>query len=211
MVGAALMPLVLALLVGVVFGGRDGSTMPPIKVVLVDLDQGLLSAMLRSGTGQQETGGERLTLLVAENVEDGLRRLEKEDASALVILPEGLTDDLLDGRKTRLTVYRNPAQSVLPDIVVQGTRIIALGLSILSREFGEPLREIRKMIDSHERPPDWMIAAVAVGVYTRIRAADDYLRSPLITFETLSIDEYKPAHAQHTPTTSENLGESVGG
>lgn len=200
-VGLALMPLVIALMVGLVFGGDGETSMPPIKVVLVDLDEGLLSAILRAGPTQQPTG-ERLTLLTVDTEEEGLRVLEEEDASALLILPEGLTDDLLEGRKTQLIVYRNPAQTLLPDIVVQGTRIIALGLSILSREFGEPLRELRKMIDADEPPPDWKIAALAIGFYARIRSAEDYLDAPLITFESLTVSEYRETHDQAGPAES---------
>ncbi|MFH1743112.1 MAG: ABC transporter permease [bacterium] len=197
--GLMLMPLVMVLMIAVVFGGGGGENkMPPIKIILVDLDDDLLSSILRSSTGQRDLG-KGITLYTAKTVDEGLSRLEEEKASALVVLPEGLTDDLLDGKETTLAVYRNPAQSMLPDIAVQGTRIVALGLSILAKEFGEPLREIRKMIDADEPPPDWKIAALAVSTYTRIRAAEAYLESPLITFDTMSVDQYKEKHGSAAP------------
>ena len=195
-IGVMLIPLAMALLIGLVFGRGNGEEkMPPIKVVLVDLDEGLLTDLLRSAPGQGDLG-ERITLLVEESVEEGLSTLEDEDASAVIVLPEGLTDDLLDGNKTQLTVYKNPAQTMFPELAVHGARIVALGLSILAREFGAPLREIRNMIDTEEDPPDWKIAALAVSIYSRFRAAEDYLDQPLITFETCSPSEYREQYAE---------------
>ncbi len=191
-----LIPLAMALLIGLVFGRGNGEDkMPPIKVVLVDLDEGLLTDILRTVPGQRDLG-ERVTLLVRDSVDEGLDAVEQEDASALIVLPEGLTDDLLEGNKTQLTVYKNPAQSMFPQLAVYAARIIALGLSILAAEFGEPLREIRDMIDNEEEPPNWKIAALSVSIYSRFRAAEAYLDHPLITFETCTPSEYRENYAK---------------
>ena len=197
--GLMLMPLAMVLMIAVVFGGGGGEKkMPPIKIILVDLDDDILSSILRSGTGQRDLG-KGITLYTAKTIDEGLNKLEEEKASALLVLPEGLTNDLLDGKETTLAVYRNPAQSMLPDIAVQGTRIVALGLSILAKEFGEPLREFRKMIDADEPPPEWRIAALAVAAYTRIRAAEAYLEKPMITFDTMSVAQFKEKHSVADP------------
>lgn len=188
----AALPLVLSLLIASVFGGGGKSgPMPTIQVAVLDQDKDLLSDLLRSLPSQGEAA-RNLRLHFVESRAEGLRLVERGKASALVVLPPNLTDNLLNGRTNSLELYENPAEQILPKVVRQGVSLLALGLSGAAEVLGEPLREIRTMVRSNDFPVSAAVGGVASDSVEKLRGLRSYAFPPLIRFETVPAAEFQP-------------------
>lgn len=130
-------PLMFAGLLSLAFG-KGESPLPAAKLLIEDHDQGLASRLVSSFFGAEELR----PYVAASPVEKGEGRalIEAGEASALLILPEGLTDRLLAGEKVELRLLRNPAQSVLPQIAEEISRtltdVLAIGAELIRSQKG---------------------------------------------------------------------------
>jgi ABC-2 type transport system permease protein len=113
-------PLVLAVLMNLVFGGRQ---ITPQGVLLVaDEDRTFGSGMLTGAFGY----GELRKMLVVEKVsrDAGRQRIDRGGAAALLIIPAGFQSAALR-KQAHVQLILNPAQRVVPRII-QETLEIAL-------------------------------------------------------------------------------------
>ena len=188
----AALPLALSVLIVSVFGGRRGAgPAPTIQVAVLDNDKDMLSAVLRSFSGQGEAA-QHLRLHFVETREDGLRMVENGKASALVVLPERMTEGLLNGQTNSIELYENPAEQVLPKIVRQGVSLLALGLSGAAETLGGPLRNIRQMVTSDHFPAEEAVSAVSADSVRRLSGFRTYLFPLMVRFETIPASEFQP-------------------
>ncbi|HEV2211124.1 MAG TPA: hypothetical protein VG167_20355 [Verrucomicrobiae bacterium] len=186
------LPLALSLLIASVFGGSAGTgPAPTLHVALLDQDKDMLTGMLRS-LPTQGAAAKRLRLHFVETREEGLRLLEQDQVSALVVLPTNLTVGLLDGRTNSLELYENPAQQILPRIVREGVSLLALGLSGAAEVLGEPLRQARRIMQKDEFPAEGAVSSVAADSVRTLGNLRSYLFPPLIKFETVAAADFKP-------------------
>ena len=116
-------PTFIAVILTLVFG--PGGARPNGRLLVVDNDRGfgatVLTSVLSQGTLSKMLTVERIAL------EEGRRRIEKGDASALLIIPSGFTGAFLGGPPVRLQLVRNPAQRILPDIIEETLSMTAEG------------------------------------------------------------------------------------
>jgi len=188
----AALPLILSLLIASVFGGKGGSgPMPTVHVAILDQDKDLLTGMLRSLPTQGEAT-RNLRLHFVENRAEGLRLVEKDKVSALVVLPRNMTENLLKGQTNVIELYENPAQQVLPKVVRQGVSLLALGLSTLADTLGGPLWETRELVRSNEFPAAAAVGKLATASVERLGHLRDYVFPPLVEFETVPAAEFQP-------------------
>jgi hypothetical protein len=186
------MPLVLSLLIASVFGGKGGSgPMPTVHVALLDQDRDLLTGMLRSLPSQGDAA-QHLRLHFVESREEGLRLVEKDQVSALVVLPEQMTEKLLAGQTNAIELYENPAQQILPKVVRQGVSLLALGLSAAAETLGQPLRDMRELIRSNSFPASATVGEVASASVEKLGHLRTYVFPPLVKFETVPAAEFEP-------------------
>lgn len=195
----ASLPLVLSMLIASVFGGRSGGPVPTIHVAVLDQDKDLLTRMLRSLPTQGEAA-QHLNLHFVESREEGLRLVEKNKVSALVVLPAKMTEGLLNGQTNSIELYENPSQQVLPRVVREGVSLLALGLSAAAETLGEPLRKMRELLRSEDFPPEASVADVASQSVKRLGNLRAYVFPPLIKFETISAEEFQPYSTNARPT-----------
>jgi hypothetical protein len=186
------MPLVLSLLIASVFGGKGGSgPMPTIHVAVLDQDKDMLTGMLRSLPTQGDAA-QHLRLHFVESREEGLRLVEKDKVSALVVLPKNMTASLLKGQTNSIELYENPAEQVLPKVVRQGVSLLALGLSAAAETLGGPLRDMRELIRSKSFPASAAVAVVASTSVEKLGHLRSYVFPPLVKFETVPAAEFQP-------------------
>ncbi len=189
-----LFPLLFAGLIALTFGG--GTEVPKVRLLIDDRDGGLVGRLVTAAfsRGEAQTYFEVKTLPGVPPVGDA-KLLENEEATALLRLPAGLSDDLFAGRPAKLQLVKSPAQSILPDVAEQATTVLAEGLSSASRLLRGPLDEIRGTTAAPSDPRVAEIAVLTNGVVTRARP---YLFPPVITLETAVRAEPTPG----TPGTS---------
>jgi len=125
-----------------------------------------------------------------DRLEQGIHLLEKRKVSAFVLLPENLTVDLLGSQSTTLTLYKNPAESVLPRIVEEGLEILCVGTSEALNLLQPEMKLIRDMIDRNRMPDPLEVSQVAADSVKRMQTVEPYLFPPLIQFETMQGSAY---------------------
>ncbi len=187
----ASLPLIMTALMSMVFGGHSQATnMPAIHVAVLDQDKDMFASILRSLPTQGEAA-QQLHLNFVDSLDAGLQSLERHQASAFVVLPRHMTEDLLAGKTNTIELYENPAEQILPQIVRQGVSLLAVGLSGAAEILHEPLTQLREWIVAKELPSDVTLLAAAAKSMQDLRHVRTYLFPPLIKFKTVKASDYQ--------------------
>jgi len=185
-------PLVMTGLIGAVFGPRaEGTQLPPIPVLLVDNDKGFVAKLMLGAFDVDEM--KKMFQVTVTDEAEGHKRMEAGEASAMVIIPEGFTFDLLETKPVTLTVVKNPAEQFLPDVVEESVNTLAVMLSAVVQAFPDEARGIRAMLGSPLEGFSWEALAPELGkAQKKMIAAEKYLNPLLIR---LNEEETKAAGA----------------
>lgn len=173
-------PVMIGGLMGLASGG--GSAKPRIELLLVDQDDTFLSRFLAGARSQGELG-DYLDVELVE-LEAGRARIEAGDATALLVLPEGLTEAILKEEPAELRLVTNPAQHILPSMLEEGLEMLVEAAFYLQRWVGEPLRE---MADGPPEGQDFFadetVASFSAEINRRMRGLDGMLFPPVLKLE----------------------------
>lgn len=170
-------PLVLAFLMNLVTGSGDGVA-PRAKVLVVDQDASLLSGLLAG------SGGRAGNVLDVETVtsDDGRRRIDAGEASALLVIPAGFQDAVLEQGTARLTLLTNPSERIRPAIVEEALEILVEAVFYGQRLFGPAVR--RMVNDNTTGPPsDADVASISVEINQQLSRLQGVLLPPVISLE----------------------------
>jgi len=173
-------PTLVALLLVVIFGRGDAR--PNGKLLIVDEDQGI-GATLLAGAFSQGPLANMISIQKVE-LEEGRRRINKGDASALLLIPKNFTTALVQGKAANLQLVRNPAQRILPDIIEETLSMLTDAAFYLQIVAGPQLR-----MSAQGPPTDGNIAQISVQFNHAIEGSRKYLAPPAIQLETKVIQE----------------------
>lgn len=175
-------PFLMTGMIGSISSG-GGEEFPVIRVFLLDRDDGGLIGGVLNGAAGEPQFAERIELV--EVGEEGFDRMEKGEASGMLIIPENFTEDLLDGRDVQLEFLRNPAESISPEILEQGVQVLATYLDIGVKVLGDELQEFRDLADSDDMPQVAVIASLSGRVYQRAVKAQEFLFPPAVQMKSV--------------------------
>ena len=200
-----IIPVLTAVIMSLVFSPRgDIQGRVTVHLAVLDRDDDFLSGTLRSLTSQGQAA-ENLKLHFVETEEAGIALVERRKVSAFVVLPENLTVDLLDGAPTTLTLYKNPAEAILPRIVEEGLLIVCIGVTEALDLLQPQVKAVRDMMERDEMPSSLEVAVVASASMERLRTVEPYLFPPLVQFKTIDASEYVPsAHSNESEAEDSN-------
>src|SRR5437016_11307218 len=116
-------PTFVALILTLTFG--RGPTRPHGVLLIADEDGGFAATVL-SGAFSQGTLGEMITVEKI-NREQGRKRMDKGDGSALLIIPKGFSTAVFASTPTKLELIRNPAQRILPGMIEEPLSMLTDG------------------------------------------------------------------------------------
>jgi ABC-type multidrug transport system permease subunit len=168
-------PLVLVTLITLVFGG--GQATPQGRLLVADEDGTLLSQALTGAFSREPLS--KMLVMETTGREEGRRRMDRGDASALLIVPEGFQNAFLQNQPAQLQLITNPAQEILPNIVAETLSTVVDGAFYLQREAAIPLR----IIAAQQTPSDDTVARVSVAFNQLGRSLAKYLNPRLIDLE----------------------------
>jgi ABC-type Na+ efflux pump permease subunit len=187
-------PLIFAGLIALTFGGRE-TKVPKVRLLLDDRDGGLVGRLVASAF-QQGDAQKYFEVKAVQDIgqdsgtvtDSAAALIEREEATALLRLPAGLSDDVFAGHPARIELIKSPAQSILPDIAEQVTTVLAEGLSSASRLLRGPLDQVRTTPAAPQGGvSDQRVAETAVLVNQVMTRARPYLFPPVITLETTTL------------------------
>jgi ABC-type Na+ efflux pump permease subunit len=130
-------PILVGFLIILATGGKSGPK-PQAHLLVADNDGSMLSKLLVGAMDQ----GPAAELIRAEKVDEpeGRARMDKGEASALLIIPKGFGERVLKDEPVTLTLLTNPAQQILPGIVKEYLGILTDAAFYLHRLIGEDLK-----------------------------------------------------------------------
>ncbi len=176
-----LIPVVITLIIGLVFGRSGEVDLPRIKVLFVDNDGGIFGSFLEQAMRQEHFA--EIIDLVPVSAEEGARMMEKGKASALIEIPEGFTEHILDGRADTVSVIKNPTEAFLPVIVEEIVVTTALMLDRLNRVFADQINEARSVLGGGGWPSGADFQRILDGAHDKIILAEGYVTDSLVSFE----------------------------
>jgi ABC-type multidrug transport system permease subunit len=172
------LPLLLGGLLSFIAG--DGGTAPRANVLVADQDNTFVSGLLSTALG-------RAAIMDVQSValEEGRRRIDDGEATALVIVPKGFQQAVLDQSSADVTLLTNPAQQILPGIVEEGLEIVVEAVFYAQQIFGPVLRRI--VPDGNTGPPsDADVAAVSVEINQQLARLQNVVIPPAITLTVVN-------------------------
>lgn len=195
-----IIPLAMTGLIGLIFTpSKTGGELPPIPVVLVDRDKSLASRLVL-GAFDSDQMKKMFEVTVADEAE-GRARMAKGKTSALIVIPERFTLDLLDLKPVVLEVVKNPAEQFLPDVVEEFMATMAVLLSGAVQAFEPEARGIRVMLEAPVDAFPWERLGPEFGkAQKKVIAASKYL-DPLLL--RLKEEKTQAPGAKPSPTRSD--------
>lgn len=173
-------PLVLGTLMTLAFGGR-GAT-PKAHVLLADEDEAFVGRLLAAAASGQGAG-----FLDVERVSaaEGRRRMDDGEASALVVLPKGLTRAILDDSPATLALVTNPAQRIMPEVVRTGVEMLVEAVFYVQQILGPTIRAFTGTPqDGTGFFSDASVGALSGELNRRLRAVQPVLLPPVLSLDT---------------------------
>ena len=181
-------PLALGSILAVAFGGGGP---PKVRLAVAIEDEGFLGSAL-AGALRQEQLRERFEIALVDSVR-GRELLDSGEKSALLVIPEDFTEAFLAGEPSRFSVWKNPRETIMPQVAEEGALILADGLSAAHVILGEPLARIHEFMHGDVAPPNAQIAAVSTLFADRMRGSERFLFPPIVGLETVDEREGESA------------------
>jgi ABC-2 type transport system permease protein len=198
------LPLALAGVIGLAFGGEEGGELPPIGVAVLDHDDTPTSRFLTGILGGIDGKNAPIEFQVrnVESEAEAEAAMRRGEVAAMVELPRGLADSLWQGGVTELGLVRNPAQRILPEIVEQVVGVGAVMGSQGALILDQPRQLTQALTDTLQSwPNDGLVTTLSTLWNSELRRFERWLSPPLVSFERAS-----PTAAEG----SEEQGESAG-
>jgi ABC-2 type transport system permease protein len=172
------LPLLLGGLISLIAG--DDETVPRAQVLVVDQDDTFVSRFLASAGGRGGLGN--LVDLEEVSLEEGQRRIDAGDATALLVLPRGFQDSVLQDAPAEITLVTNPAQQILPGIVEEALEILVEGVFYAQRLFGATIRRIASGTPSGG-PSNAEVASISVEINERLQTQQGVMIPPAMSLQ----------------------------
>src|SRR5215831_8127745 len=185
------LPLVIAALIGLVFGREDAR--PQGLLLIADEDHGFAGSFLRESISRGPLG----TMLALQQIDraEGRRRIDQGDASALLIIPKGYDRAVMRDEPAQWTLITNPELSLMPRVVREVASANVSAASYLQQIAGPQLRSLQEPLSPTS------ISDFAIGVDRGMRVASPWINPPRIALKTTAIGN----PAAHRATVSEML------
>ncbi len=140
-----IMPVLITAILWTIFGPKR-ETFAPLKLAVVNHDEnGFFSQFLSSSLTAPEAS--RWIKAVVTSQQKAEELLRKNKVSAVLIIPEGFSRSVWEGKETQLELLKNPSQQIYPEIAEQLIITFEEGLNFLLTYFRQELDAIRRMAE----------------------------------------------------------------
>lgn len=188
LIAALAFPLLFSGLIALAFGRGGG--IPKVRMLVANEDDGLLAGFVASAFTSQQASA----YFDAKTVERdaGVAMIDQGQASALLTIPKGFTNDVLDGKRVTLTLLENPSEGILPQIAEQTAGAIADVLDGGRRVFDGPISQLTPLLKDGRSPADADIVAISLAVKRGIEGLSGIVNPPVIALDSEMFGGPKP-------------------
>jgi ABC-2 type transport system permease protein len=175
-------PLGLLLVFRFAFGTAAEDRTPRARLLIVDADGSLVSRFLAGAFSQGDLS--RVVEAQPTDSVSAMRLLRREKASGALFIPRGFGGDFLAARPTRLTLYKNPSERILPSILEEVLATMADGGGAAQALLAGPMGRFSAMTSAREAPAESSIAGISVSIQRALTRSGKYLLPPAIELKT---------------------------
>lgn len=179
-----LIPLMLGGLITILMGS---DVRPSGKLLLVDEDKTFLSELVVGAYSAGELG--EFITVEKTTYEDGMALVNDDEASGLLVIPEGFAAAFLESEPVTLTLRTNPSQTILPGIIRNVTEILLDAGFYAHQLFSDEIETLTSMNDD---PTDAQVAAIAVAIRNKMETVAPQLFPPVIDIEIVEPPVERP-------------------
>lgn len=176
-------PLAMGFLLKLTFGGPSGGTPRAKLLICLEQNEGLLPWLLENAV-DGSAGGPPVVLEIVDSEAEGLARIESNEASAFLALPNSFLLDLIDGEAHEFELVTNPARSFSPQLIEDTLALLIEASFRMQNWLGPGLdsfrRELVSATEEGRAPNTFAIAAFAGLVQGRMEEADQLLFPPVL-------------------------------
>jgi len=179
-----IIPVIIVFLMSLITSGGD-SEEPRGELLVTDLDNTMLSSMLTGAFSQ----GELSNWVGIKNVDQSTAAeiMQAGHASAWLTIPENFSRDFLNQNDTRLSLVKNPAQMILPDLIESAIQLMVDAGGFSQQLLGEELALLSKSF-KQKTVSDTEISMLSISLKNRIDQFSDYF-DPLLIELTEKLDD----------------------
>lgn len=173
-------PVLLGVLVSML--GSGGGPAPTARVLVADLDNSVVSALFLGALQQEDVS--RFVAIERVELEVGRARIDDGEGTALLVLPAGFGAALLADEPTQLELVTNPAERILPAIVVEGLEVISELVFYGQRVLGDDVRAMLPDVPADIALVEAaLVGEIATTLTERLRTAANVADSPPFELE----------------------------
>ncbi|NNF16129.1 MAG: ABC transporter permease [Gammaproteobacteria bacterium] len=181
LLSAILVPSAVGFLLASVMGGSGG---PSIRahLLVTDLDESFVSQAILTVLGTDQVAD--MIALEKVTLEEGARRLNEDEGSAHLVIPQGFAVAWLEREAVELPLTVNPAQTVSPKLIREMLdAMLDLG-DYLHKVFKDELNIIAKGVQSGQAPT--AIPALSSDIAAKVTAISGLVFPPVITVQDVT-------------------------
>ncbi len=193
-------PLIFSAMMALAFGGGGDSGLPRARLLVEDRDDGLAGGLMKSFLSSDQVSG---YLEVVEVGEEGRRMIADDEASALLVIPEGTTAKLFDGEPVTLEMIRNPSQTILPEVAEQIAAVMAEVMALGARMLRSQTEELGlDSIASFDQVGDQEFARLAISLRHLLSKGERYLTEPPMVLEVATLGQEDEEDSENGASTA---------
>lgn len=166
-------PVIIVFLMSLLAGTGSGQLTG--KLLITDQDDSTVSQFL-AGSFNQGPLAEVFTLQQV-SIEQGQALMDDGEASAWITIEAGFGDALLDNKPTKLKLIKNPAQSILPQMVETSMVLLVDAATYLQILFDKELAVIKPMLQN-QKFNDADLITLTLGIKQQIERLEKTLFPP---------------------------------
>ena len=178
-----LLPLVVAGLMGLVFGRQD--VKPRGLLLMADEDAGLSGTFVRESISRSALG--RMLAMQQVDRAEGRARLDRGDGSALLVIPKSYDKAVQNDEPAEMVLVLNPEQRILTRVIREGVAGMVDALHYVQQAAGPELRALDRLPSTPAS-----LAGLAGDSGRTLIAAGRYLRPPHIAIKNNVVAVYDP-------------------
>ncbi|MEM7431458.1 MAG: ABC transporter permease [Pseudomonadota bacterium] len=171
-------PFLIGGMITLMMDGGGGGT-PRGILLIVDEDDTLVSGLIAGAFSTEQLSD--MISVEAVSLEDGTRRINAGEASALMHIPQGFGDAILNQTPITVSLTTNPSQTILPGIITDTTEILFDAAFYAQALFGEEIAAIMNVDD--ETVTDVWVAALSVQIQNKIESLQSQFTELAIDLE----------------------------
>lgn len=194
------LPIALTFIMGAAFGGNGKSaTLPVIHVLVVDEDLGILAKVIDSIS--RSTASPIPLKIEWIPSQDARGKFSTNRYAAWITLPEGWSQAYLSGTQPPLVrVIKNPAQTILPNVVEELFRDGLQRLAVMRSPLEDQLPAIARMAGSGQSLDLVSLAPLLMTTSSKLDQYNMLFRQPPLTLE-----QVRPTTKNNTPLASSHF------